>query len=126
MLLDVIDHSHRGFAYLALLLSVAWIVVVLTSNPATGLTRAGRIVYAAGMAVTGLVAIAGLSLLVVGPWAGTSFPWIGVIVVVLYGFVGATSRRALQAGRKTEATLGSIVMLILLVFAYSMMVWKPF
>jgi hypothetical protein len=124
-MLDFFDGAHKGLAYLSLLLSVAWIVVALTANPATGVTRVGRIVYAAGMAVTGLLAIAGLALLVVGPWLGTSFPWIGLIVVVLYGFVGATSRRALRDGRKTEATVGSIVMLILLVFAYGMMVWKP-
>jgi len=126
MLLDIADHAHRGLAYLALLLSVGWIVVVATSNPAAGVTVFGRIVYGAGMAVTGLVAIAGLSLLVIGPWAGTAFPWIGVIAVLLYGFVGAISRRALRDGRKTEATIGSIVMLILLVFAFAMMVWKPF
>ena len=125
-MLDFADHAHRGLAYLALLLSVAWIVVVATSNPAAGVPRFGRLVYAASMAVTGLAAIAGLSLMVVGPWAATSFPWIGVIVVVLFGFVGATSRRALRDGRKTEATMGSIVMLILLVFAFGMMVWKPF
>jgi len=124
-MLDFFDGAHKGLAYLSLLLSVAWIVVALTANPATGVTRPARIVYAAGMAATGLLAVAGVALLIAGPWLSTSFPWIGVIVIVLYGFVGATSRRALQGGRKTEAVVGSIVMLILLLFGYAMMVWKP-
>jgi len=124
-MLDFFDGAHKGLAYLSLLLSLAWIAVVLTANPATGVTRPARIVYAAGMASTGLLAIAGLALLVVGPWLGTAFPWIGLIVVALYAFVGAISRRSLQAGNKTEAATGSVVMLILLVFGYGMMVWKP-
>jgi hypothetical protein len=124
-MLDIIDHAHQGLAYTALLLAVVWVVVVLTADPAGGVTRFARIVYAAGMAVVGLLALAGLYLVFFGGWLGVAFPWIGVIVVTLYGFIGATSRRALQAGRKTEATMGSLVMLTLLVFGYGMMLLKP-
>lgn len=124
-MLDVFDEAHKGLAYLSLLLSVGWIGVTLAADAAKGVTRAARLVYAGCMASTGLLALAGLALVFYGPWLGTAFPWIGLIVVGLYGFVGATSRRALQAGRKQEAVAGSIVMLILLLFGYGMMVLKP-
>ena len=124
-MLNAIDGAHRGFAYLSLLLSLAWIAVVLTAKPEGGVTRPARIVYAAGMASTGFLALAGLALVFVGSWLGTAFPWIGMIVVGLYGFVGAISRRSLQEGRKTEAAVGSVVMLILLIFGYGIMVLKP-
>lgn len=122
---DIMVEAHKGLAYLSLLLSVAWIVVVLMANPATGVSRPARIVYAAGMASTGLLALAGLWLVFAGGWLGTAFPWIGFIAVALYGSVGAISRRALAAGRKTEALTGSVVMLFMLLFGYAFMLWKP-
>lgn len=124
-MLDVVGEAHKGLAYLSLLLSLAWIAVVLTANPASKPTPAARIVYAACMASTGLLALAGLWLVYVGGWLGTAFPWIGFIVVAFYSFVGAISRRALAGGRKTEALTGSAVMLALLLFAYAIMVMKP-
>lgn len=124
-MLQMFEGAHKGFAYLSLLLSVAWIVVVLTANPAAGVPRPARIVYAAGMASTGLLALAGLWLVFAGGWLGVAFPWIGFIAVALYAFVGAISRRALAAGRKAEALTGSVVMLIVLLFGYAFMVWKP-
>lgn len=125
-MLHAFTESHKGFGYLSILLAVAWIVMIALADPAKGVTRPARIVYAGGMAATGVLTIIGLYLVFAGGWLGTAFPWVGFIAVALYAFLGAISRRALDGGRKTEALAGAACMVVVLLFGYWIMRAKPF
>lgn len=122
------NHSHQGLALLSLLLTLGWAgVVMFAPQGLGGLGGVRRLCYVGAMALTGLVGVTGLLLMLVNSaWMSLLFPWLGLAAVVVHGFAGVRSRKALLAGNKGTAVVAVIVQILLLVAAYGLMTVKPF
>ncbi|WP_454858877.1 hypothetical protein [Rhizobium binxianense] len=125
---EMLNEVHRGFAILAVILTLCWAGMVLMAQKirTIELGRVQRLVYVGATAFTGLVGVTGLAAMVIGQWLAMVFPWVGLLAVVGHGVAGSHSRKALAAGNKRAALTGAFVQFALLIFTYGLMTVKPF
>lgn len=95
MLYLAIRHSHIGLSLLAVLSTFCWILSTW-HTPAAPYRLSGirQITYLANRITTGLAAITGIVLTLLGPWHVLLFPYIGFAGFVIHEVLAPFSRRA--------------------------------
>ncbi|WP_336966462.1 hypothetical protein [Sphingobium aquiterrae] len=93
---------HRNLPIIALLFTLAWaFVIVAAPRRPIGLGSLGRLLYFGAIGSMGLVGGGASLLSLIYP---RGFPWAGFLAII-HVFTGMRARRALCAGRRSQAII---------------------
>lgn len=107
---NALSHGHSGLAYLLFLSTLISLLlaVVLKISPGARCLSIAKVTRIVETALTGLIALSGLVVLVMGPWPLASlWPWLALVVVFIQGKIAVGKVKPLQLSCSEENGQGA-------------------
>ncbi|MFT4174510.1 MAG: hypothetical protein QM639_18235 [Rhodocyclaceae bacterium] len=122
------QHSHTLFAYLSIIATLLWSVAALRAAQRRDTTMTGvrKGLYIANRATTGMAALTGLGLMLMGPWRVLVFPYLGLAAFIVHGLCATASRRGMLAGDAGRVMGHAVAQNLILWVSAWLMIAKPF
>ena len=133
---NALSHGHSGLAYLLFLSTLISLLlaVVLKISPGARCLSISKVTRIVETALTGLIALSGLLVLVMGPWTLASlWPWLALVAVFVQSKIAVGKVKPLQLSYSEESGQGAsplmafaVIQCLLVIGIIGLMHVKPF